>query len=111
VVVAREDFSHPAAKGRRTLSDIHGDIEYLALEYIHQFALGVFELIVEATEYTPQRVGIIVLYKQPREVCLSVPFGLPGFHEEAAGIRKNWEFNETHIWQDGLVYFHPIPFS
>jgi hypothetical protein len=49
VVVAREDLSDPAAKGGRPVSDIHCHIEHLALEHIDEFALGVFELIVQTT--------------------------------------------------------------
>src|SRR5438093_1277811 len=109
MVIARQELAHPAAKGGRAASDIHYGIEYLALEHAHQFALGVFELVVQATQYSPGRVGIVVLYKRARDVHLTVPLGLPGFHKEAAGIRKHRRFNETHAWKAGVVHFHSTP--
>jgi hypothetical protein len=47
---------HPAAKGRRAASDIHRHIEDLTLEHVYQLALGVLQLVVQATQHTPSRV-------------------------------------------------------
>jgi hypothetical protein len=81
VVVARQNLAHPAAKGGRAASDIDCHIEHLTLEYVHEFALGVCELIMQATQHTLGRVGIVILHKLARNVRLPVPFGLPSFHE------------------------------
>ena len=51
------------SEGGRTSANIDDDIEYFTDDRAHQFPLRLFDLVVQTTQYAPDRFGMIVLHK------------------------------------------------
>ena len=69
----RQDGAHPASKGLRTLPDVDGDIEDLALYRTDEFALWVVSLGVKTAQSALPRGGVIVLDEGRGEPGRGIP--------------------------------------
>ncbi|MCY1411654.1 hypothetical protein D9M71_270440 [compost metagenome] len=97
----------PFAEVRRAATDVHGDVQHFTDGDADQFALGIFQLVMQAAQHTLLRTGVIVLNE------LSVhPGGLfegPGVEtlvEETTLVTKDLGFEDQNTGQVGGHYVH-----
>lgn len=53
----------PLAECRRRFSNVHGNVEHRPLHHAHQLALGLLDLIMQATQHPFRAAAVIVLHK------------------------------------------------
>jgi hypothetical protein len=81
------------------LSQIHGDIEDLAAEHLHQFPLRVLKLVMETPKGAPDGVAVVVLHEASFDPCRGVPASVPAFEKEATGVLMHRRFDEQNVGQ------------
>ena len=85
-IFTRKLNPNPLAKSRRAAAHVYRYIEHAARGHANQFALGVFELIVQAAQRALARQALIVLHESGVDTALAKMRGAKGFHEVAAVI-------------------------
>lgn len=109
VVFGGKSHGNPFAEVWRTTTDVDRHIEHFTGTDAHQFALGVLQLIMQATQHALLRARVIVLYElgfhsgQFLE-CL----GVEALIEKAAFITKYLRFDDQDIRQVGGDYLHGV---
>lgn len=63
LIVCTQSLPNPVTKRGGTSAKIHGNIKYFTDSNPNQLALRIFNLIVQPTQNTFGRAGVIILYK------------------------------------------------
>ncbi len=87
----------PFAEVRRVGAEIDRDVPDMPGEDANEFPLGLAKLIVEPTENSPSRKGLVILNKLSRETCGGEGFLIENFCEPAATIAKALGLNKLDI--------------
>ena len=66
MIFGAEFQGHPATEPRRRLTEVHCHIENRSLNDADQLALGTHKLIVNATQHSATRNGVVVLHEVNR---------------------------------------------
>lgn len=107
VVLRRQAHRHPFAEMRRAATNVHGHIEHFAGSHTDQFALSVFELVMQATQYAFLRARMVVLHELRIQAGRVLErLGIETLVEETALVTKNLGFNDQNTGQIGGDYIH-----
>ena len=110
LVLFRQLHPHPPAKGGRRLAQIHRHIKNTAARHAHQLALGLLDLIVQATQHTLARTRMVVLHKVHMAAHGLVKHLLvKALKEKAARISEHLGFKNEHVRNRGLNGLHGNP--
>jgi hypothetical protein len=105
-VLPGQRHSDPTPEPGGTAADVHRHIEDLAAQDLHQLALGMRVLDVQAAQDALTRVGLIVLYHALRYAEPGITLRLPGLHEPAARVAKDLGFDDQCVRDLGLNDIH-----
>ena len=100
VILGRQVYTHPLAEIRRASADIDGYVQHFTGGDAHQFALGVFELVMQAAQHAFLRARVVVLHKLALEP--GGPFkgaGVEAFVEKTALITEHFGFDDQYAGQ------------
>ncbi|MOA34585.1 hypothetical protein D3C78_1559650 [compost metagenome] len=97
MVFGGQSYSDPLAEMWRATADIDGNVEYFTNGDTNQFALSVFQLVVQAAQYAFLRARMIVL----DELCVQASrlfksLGIEAFIKEASLITKDLRFDDQN---------------
>lgn len=107
VIVGGQTYGNPFAEVRRAATDIDGHVEHFTGRDADQFALGVFQLVMQATQDALLRAGMVILDKlciQAGRVLKSL--GVEAFVKETAFVTKYLGFDDQNTGQVGGDYIH-----
>ncbi|MNE56665.1 hypothetical protein D3C80_1515900 [compost metagenome] len=107
MVLGGQPHSDPFAEMRRAATDINGNVEDFTDGDTNQFALSVFQLVVQAAQYAFLRARMIVL----DELCVQASrlfksLGIEAFIKEASLITKYLRFDDQNTGQISGDYIH-----
>ena len=112
MIIFSQFHSHMLTVGRRTLADIHGNIQHSTLHTSHQLALGKRRsLEMQATHHTIRTHALIVLAELylVAHQWLHLLFKLTlaeALKEIASSISKQARLNDEYAFNICLYYFH-----
>src|SRR6266487_6363416 len=96
----------PAAKRRRTPTQIHGHVEHLALDHPHQLALRIRILKMQSAQRAAPRRRQVVLYESHGQSGLTVTRLVPQLHEKATRIAEHLRLDDQQSGDVTTSYFH-----
>ena len=105
-VVAGELGARPLAEGGRARSDVHRDVEDLALQRPDQLALGPLHLRVQSPERAAVRARLVVLDERVRDARFAVLSLVERLQEMTAGIAEDVRLDEQDAREIGIQYTH-----
>ena len=106
LVVFTQELTHPLAEGGRALAQVDGDIEDFAARDPHQFALGLAQLVVQATQDAVGGFAVVVLHELVVSAVL-LKLGLAeGFHEEATFVAEYLGLDQDDVGDGQRDVFH-----
>jgi len=107
MVVGGQAHGDPLAEMRRAATDIHSDIEDFASGNADQFALGIFQLVMQPAQHAFLRARMVVLDKLRVEAGgVLKGLGIETFVKEPALITKHLGFDDQDTRQVSGDYIH-----
>ena len=109
MVVGGQAHRDPFAEMRRAAANVHGHVQHFTGGDADQFALSVFQLVVQAAQYAFLRAGMVVLHESGVQAgCFFESLGVEAFIEEAALITKYLGLDDQNTGQVGDDYVHGV---
>jgi len=106
-VFGRKYFANPLAEGFGAFSEVDRDIEDLALCDAHEFALGLLNLVVQATQDVFGGATVVVLHEiYVAADKVSKLLAVKIFKKEAPLISEHLGFDDEHVGDGGWVGSH-----
>ena len=112
LVISREDFSHPLAEGFAAFPKVDRHIEDLSLHHTDQFALGLLDLVMQATQHVFKAAAVVVLHELYGfadgffKACL-----VEAFKKEASFVTEDFRFDEHDVGYGEWCCLHQNTFS
>ena len=107
-VLGRQFQRDMLAESRRTLADIHRDIEHRALHHAHQFALRMLDLIVQSAQHVLRGARVVVLHEIDIAAGqLGKPAPVETFKKESSVIAEYFGFDDQQVGDGGMDQLHP----
>ena len=102
VVVFGQFYTDPLAKGGGAFADVHGHIKYGAVHHAHQFALGLLQLVVQATQHALGAAAVVVLHKVHIQAGDVVEVLLvEAFKKEASAVAEHFGLEDQDVGDVG----------
>ena len=96
-VFGGEDGAGPLAEGGGAAAQVDGHVEHFAGNHAHEFALGVFGLVVQAAQNALAGFGVVFLHEGAWGDVFAKPVVAEGFHKEAALVAVDLGLEEFDI--------------
>ena len=107
VVLLRQLHTNPLAKRGGGLAQINRHIKHGTPHHPHQFALGLLNLVMQASQHALGRPGMVVLHKGHVQAS-GRPEGLfiETLKEKTARVTEHTGFDDEHIGNGSRNYLH-----
>ena len=100
-VFGGEDGAGPLAEGGGAAAQVDGHVEHFAGNHAHEFALGVFGLVVQAAQDGLAGFGVVFLHEGTRGDVFAKPVVAEGFHKEATFVAVDLGLEEFDVGDGG----------
>src|SRR5580700_5346736 len=94
-----EHDAGPLRKRRRTSANVHGDVQRFSLYDAAELGLSTMQLIMEATQSSFYRTGVIVLYEDVVDSGRGEARPVITFDKETAGVAEDVGAKLPHFWK------------
>ncbi len=102
MVFSRQAHRYRLAEVRRAAADVHGHIEHFTDRDANQFALGVLQLVMQATQYAFLRARVVVLDELGVQTGgVLERLGVETLVEETALVTEHLGFDDQNTGQIG----------
>jgi hypothetical protein len=97
-VLSRNEFPYPLAAGRRSLTNVYGNIKHFSNDDSYQFSLRLLYLIMQATQDMAHGIGVVILDEGglPADSFLK-SFTIEAFKKKAPLVRKHLRLDQHYI--------------
>ena len=92
----------------RAAAHVHGHVEHLAHHHLHQLALGMGMLQMQAAQYAVAGTRHVVLHEGAGDARLGIAPLLPGLHEPAPLIPMDPRLDNQYAGNVGFLDIHRI---
>ena len=96
----------PLAETGRVWSAVHHNIKYRSRQYLHQLALRLFGLEVQAAKNAARRPAVVILDKRQRNACLGIAIRMPGLEKKPSLVAMDCGGDQVDTRKRGRFNLH-----